>query len=172
MTDRPQPKKSSAAPSPKREWRVRSTGEALLKLFEHMGGRHQPRLVQLWRHWDMVLGEYLASLGRPLGHKEGTLLIGAEDTMAMQELSMQSVEILERVNAFMAEGFFEKIKVELMQQRQDLARPKAAAPTSAWADTPHTEPLYPAAPIGAHLGSMKPDSPVARCYEAWVKRLK
>ncbi|MDR0339787.1 MAG: DUF721 domain-containing protein [Desulfovibrio sp.] len=152
-------------PSRKREYAVRSTAEAVNSLFLHMGGKDQTRLVQLWRHWDMVLGEALAPLGRPLGHKDRALHIGADDNMAMQELSMQSAEILERANAFMGEAFFERVKVLLVQGRPDLAREREniAQPGQAgsWA-------ARPAPPLGGLCGRLNPDSPVTRCYEAFV----
>lgn len=152
-------------PSRSRENARLSAAGAIGLLFEHLGGADQSRLVQLWRHWEMVMGRDLAALARPLGHKESTLLVGAEDAMALQELSMQVPEILERVNAFMDQDFFRKVRVMLMQDHPDLARPREKREYVA-------PPLPPGPSIGAHLGRMNPDSPVTRCYQAWAGRGK
>lgn len=153
------------SPSRKREHATLSANEAINTLFSHLGGKDQARLVQLWRHWPMVMGDMLAPLGFPLGHKEKTLLVGAEDAMALQELAMQSEEILERVNAFMSEAFFTKVNVSLMQNKPDLARPRPPAQQPG-----KPAPLPPPPKLGAKLAHMDPDSPVTRCYQAWMNR--
>ena len=56
------------------------------------------RLGHLWQNWNMVMGEDLAPLARPLGHHRDMLLIGAEDAMLAQELHLMSGELLERVD--------------------------------------------------------------------------
>lgn len=157
------PRQKKAGPSPVRENARLSAATAIDLLFEQLGGPDQARLVQLWRHWEMVMGENLSALGRPLGRKDRTLLVGAQDAMALQELSLQGPEMLERANAFMDKPFFTRVKVSLMQERPDLARKR---------EQPEYRPEAPApAPVlGAHLGRMKPDSPVARCYEAWARQ--
>ncbi|MDL2207517.1 DUF721 domain-containing protein, partial [Desulfovibrio sp. OttesenSCG-928-M16] len=87
MTDKAEKKPGRGqAPWRKRAYATHSVHEAVTKLFISLGGADQARLVELWRHWEMVMGEMLAPLGRPLGHKDATLFIGAEDAMAMQEL--------------------------------------------------------------------------------------
>lgn len=155
----------AAGPSRSRENARLSAAKAIDLLFEHLGGADQGRLVQLWRHWEMVMGPDLSCLGRPLGHKANTLIVGAQDAMAMQELSMQATEILERANAFMDQDFFHKVRVTLMQERPDLARPREEPEYRA-------APLPPGPSLGAHLGRMDPDSPVTRCYQAFAGRGK
>lgn len=137
-------------------------GEFLPSVLAALGGdAARLRLVQLWRHWEMVLGPELAPLARPLGHHGESLLIGAEDAMLMQELHLQSGEILERVNAFMEGPFFSCVKVSLRFQRTELdsigAPPVPPAPPAV---RPHL--------TGEALRAMRPDSPVARCYARYV----
>lgn len=86
------------------------------------GGPERARLSLLWSHWDMVLGPELAPVAMPLGHHKDMLLLGAEDAMLMQELHLQSGEILERVNAFMEAPFFRSIKVSLVMGKAVLDR--------------------------------------------------
>ena len=63
-------------------------------------------LTQLWKNWEVVMGPDIAALAHPLGHRNGILLVGGDDSCAMQELSYAAPEILERVNAFMNEDYF------------------------------------------------------------------
>lgn len=146
-----------------RERRLRSCPEALAALFERLGGAEQARLVMLWKNWDDVMGP-LAELGCPLGHKDDALLVGADDAMAMQELSLLSIELLERANAFMGNDFFQQLKVHLRQGQRDLAQTRPL---------PTARPSSPVPPgafprLGRLTGQLDPASPVTRCYEAHV----
>lgn len=140
----------------------RGVGEFLPAVLAGLGGdAARLRLVQLWRHWEMVLGPELAPLARPLGHHGESLLIGAEDAMLMQELHLQSGEILERVNAFMEGPFFSCVKVSLCFRRTELDSILPAA-------VPPPLPVERPRLTGDALPGMRPDSPVARCYARYV----
>lgn len=141
---------------------ARGVGELLPDVLAGMGGDPvRLRLVQLWRHWEMVLGPDLAPLARPLGHRKDILLIGAEDAMLMQELHLQSGEILERVNAFMEGPFFASVKVSLCFQQTELDNiaPPPPPPLPA-VERPRL--------TGSALDGMRADSAVARCYARFV----
>ena len=126
----------------------------------------QARLSLLWRHWEIVMGPGLAPLARPLGHRDAMLLVGADDAMSLQELHLQSDEILERVNAFMEKPFFRTVKVSLILGKTELDGPlrRAAAFEE---DCP---PLPRSAADGRYLGGMDPESPVARAYARFAAR--
>lgn len=126
----------------------------------------QARLSLLWRHWEIVMGAELAPLARPLGHRDAILLVGADDAMSLQELHLQSDEILERVNAFMEKPFFRTVKVSLILGKTELDGPlrRAAAFEE---DCP---PLPRSAADGRYLEGMDPDSPVARAYARFAAR--
>ena len=78
-----------------------------------MQARHH-MLTALWQNWDIVMGTELAPLAHPLGHRGNILLVGGDDSCAMQELSYAVPEILERVNAFMDEEYFHKVELHLL----------------------------------------------------------
>lgn len=138
--------------------------EALSMLFDNEEHRRQRFIAALWQNWSMILGEELAGIALPMGHKEQTLVIGAEDNMAMQELSMQSPEILERVNAFMDQEYFSKVKVVLMLGQ----RPLRTEPEKRSVSAPRSA-LPPKPPrLGSLHGKMDPDSVVAACYQAYA----
>lgn len=147
-----------------RQWRLCAINEGLSSFFKEYSSEEQYALYGLWQNWKNILGEEIAELGVPLGHKDNTLIIGADDNMAMQELSMMSPDILERVNDYMRCDFFRKISVVLMQGRRNLAqkRPRRSI-----------EPLQPPLPnrplrLGGLRGKLDSASPVADCYEAYL----
>ena len=120
------------------------------------------RLGHLWQNWNMVMGEDLAPLARPLGHHRDMLLIGAEDAMLAQELHLMSGELLERVNAFMEQPFFNAIKVSLLMGKVGLDKTAVHKPMAAQVPKP-PKPEPPNA-HGLYLEAMDPSSPVARAY--------
>jgi len=105
-----------------REKRVCSAAEGLYLLLQRLGGQKQSELISLWKNWDRFMGEDVAALGRPLGRKEQALHIGADNSMALQELSLRAPEILERANAAMGSEFFTEVTVSLLQGRTGLYR--------------------------------------------------
>jgi hypothetical protein len=152
------------APRSRRVNAPTSVADALAAFLEKRGGKEHARLTLLWEHWGMVMGEVLAPLALPLGRKKDVLLLAAEDSMAAQDIVMQSGEVLERVNAFMDEPYFSRIQVELAGGRRDLsrARPEIRQRPSGYR-VPRPEKL------GSLHGAFEPASPVARCYEAYLR---
>ena len=124
-----------------------------------MQARHH-MLTALWQNWDIVMGTELAPLAHPLGHRGNILLVGGDDSCAMQELSYAVPEILERVNAFMDEEYFHKVELHLLLGRNSLRRVDITE-----------APSLPPPPRPPRLGQLKlsPDSPLAACYEAYVR---
>lgn len=148
-----------------RKKKLISSDEACTLFFLTHGGKERTHLTALWKHWDTVMGEEIAALGAPLGHTNKTLTIGGSDSMALQELSLQSYEILERANAFMDSNYFEQIKVVLLLGQEPLNRIRARR--SAKHVVPQLPPMPPR--LGSLMGSLNPESPVTKCYEAYVR---
>ena len=113
-------------------------------------------LTQLWKNWEVVMGPDIAALAHPLGHRKDILLVGGDDSCALQELSYAVPEILERVNAFMDEDYFHKVELHLLLGKDSLQRVDITQP-----------PALPDPPRPPRLGKLKlpPDSPIAACYE-------
>ena len=148
----------------KREKRLRTVREAVDILLAAYGGQDRRQLCSLWDNCEMVLGDDLAPLALPLGHKDSVLLVGAEDSMALQELSLQSPEILERANAFMDAPFFSQVRVILLQGQRPLNERRPPRPLS-----PARPPMPPRPPrLGGLMGAFSPDSLAGPCYEAYV----
>ena len=117
-------------------------------------------LEQLWKNWDDVMGPDIAPLARPLGHRNGILLVGGDDSYALQELSYAAPEMLMRANAFMDALFFHKVELHLLMGREDLRDVRVTAVPS------RSAPPRPPRLGRAHL---PPDSPVAAAYAAYVR---
>ncbi len=141
---------------------------APLALGEALGGwlaskgrdARQTQLEQLWKNWSMVMGPDLAPLAHPLGHRDGLLLVGGEDHFILQELTYAAPEMLERANAFMDEAFFHKVELHLLFGKTPLNL------TTATQAPPPPPPQRPPRLGGLRL---RPDSPVAACYAAYVR---
>ncbi len=121
---------------------------------------HRMLLEQLYKSWDIVLGEEFSSMAHPLGSRKTVLLIGCDDSCSMQELSFAVPEILERVNAFMNEEFFTKVELHLLMGREGLRHVEI---------TEAPERYVPPRPQNLGRLRLPEDSPVAACYEAYLK---
>lgn len=154
-------------PQPRKGNRVLKSlpaAEGLRRVLEKLGGNAAIRLIRLWQNWEMVMGPELAGLAMPLGHRDVTLLVGAEDNPALQELSLQTPEILERVNAFMDAPFFQRVEVHLLLGRAPLDIPPPLLPPP---DRVRPAPLRPAGLLGRL--KLDPATPVGRCYAAYLR---
>ncbi len=139
---------------------------------EKTGDPGKARLTALWANWENVLGEW-AQGAMPLGHRKDILLVGAEDSMLLQELTYAAPEILEQVNAFLAHGesgsdvvpFFHKVEFHLLMGKKPLDTP--------W-ERPKIFPLPIEKPhnIGGLLEVMPLESPLRKAYEAYVQLCK
>lgn len=151
-------------PKSVRALKTRSAEQVLEHLVETRDGwAEHLHMAWLWQCWGMVMGEELAPLAIPLGRRGRTLLVGAEDAMAAQELAMQAGEILERVNAFMQAKAFYKVQVELLMGRPNLARPQPAIPRKL-----PPPPLSRPPKLGTLTARLTPDSAVGKCYAAYL----
>ncbi|MDQ7031895.1 MAG: DUF721 domain-containing protein [Desulfonauticus sp.] len=73
-------------------------------------------LVKLWKQWSKVLGEPLGQYVYPLGRKGKTLIVGAKESLILQEAYFVGEEILNKVNTFLGERFFDTVKVKMLDE--------------------------------------------------------
>ena len=146
-----------------RQRKICSTDEAISLVLGSPEATMELALARLWRHWPEVLGKSVAAMVRPLGHRKATLLLGAENSLVIQEFSFFAPQILEKANAFLGTRFFQEVHIELSGGRPTLDQPLLpAAPAGAVPPRP--------APLGNLLPCLPSLSPVANCYRAYVKR--
>lgn len=158
--------------APRRRWRKGSTGlrgasvqEAIRLFFGKNRGRERFHLLQLWDNWPMVMGEELSETAQPLGARERTLIIGAEDNMLLHELSFQVNEILDRANAFMNAPHFSQVRLELLQGRRPLY--PRTQPEQGRVNL--TEERERPAKLGGLRDKIDPESPAGRAYLAYLE---
>ncbi|MDR3640268.1 MAG: DUF721 domain-containing protein [Humidesulfovibrio sp.] len=149
---------------PGRESRHRKLGADLLlravSRFDKKGGL---KLVRLWREWENIVGAEVAELARPLGHKDGSLLLCTYDSIAAQQLSYYVPELLERINAFYGELVFDKVRFELLDGRVPLGLQSRAD-----SSTPPKQQKKPSN-LGALVETVDPNTAVGHCYLAYVR---
>jgi hypothetical protein len=143
--------------------RMKKLSDGLATLLNRGEAGKNFRLYGLWRNWREAVGADVAELARPLGHRRNVLFLGVEDSVAMQELSYLTPEILERANGFLGQNLFDKVQFDLLGTQIPLDAVRASYPD-----------YYPAryeAPVnlGGLLGKFDGDSPVGRCYAKYVK---
>ena len=150
---------------PGRESRHRRlAGDTILRTLSRYDKKGGLRLVRLWLEWESVVGPEVAELARPLGHKEGTLILHTEDAIAAQQLTYFAPEILARVNGFLDQEVFDKVRFELLDGRVPLGRHRQEEPRAVSLRVQKPQSL------GGLVDKLDPDSPVGRCYLAYVKR--
>ena len=148
-----------------RQKRTCSASEALDRVLGTPEAALELAIARLWRHWPEILGPEIAGMIRPLGHRKETMVLGATNSMVMQEFSFFAGSILEKANAFLGTAYFQKVTIELMAGRpaldESLLPPAPPAPKA----------LRPE-PIGNLLPCMDPSSPVTACYRAYVRHFR
>lgn len=136
-------------------------------LLSHIPGAPEGKLlVRLWRHWEDAVGPELAEWAHPLGSHQGTLRIGVDDAMGINELVFYGPQILYDVHQFLGQELFDNVQGELLMGRIPLdAKPAAPAPPPL--PTPESLGGLGAPAALATLG--KGDTPWAKAYRAYVK---
>jgi hypothetical protein len=114
------------------------------------------------KKWAEIVGPETAELVKPLGRRNSTLILGAQDSIVIQEISFLSDRILELINAFCGSDFFDKVRVELLKGRAPLDK-KLVKKTSSRMPVKKPENL------GCLKKDMDHDSPVARCYAKYLQ---
>lgn len=142
--------------------------KGLAALLERLDANGAATLAPLWAHWEMVMGEELAALAIPLGHRRDLLIIGADDHLAQQELAFQTDDILERVNAFLEAPRFRGVVLTLRQGKT----PLTTTPAPRFPRFCHADLFAPPQPLGALLDHFDPESAIGRCYARCVDYFK
>lgn len=122
-------------------------------------------LVHLWDNWPFVMGPALAPLAHPLGAREATLIVGAEDNLILYELHFQAEEILARANAFLCKPYFSRLRLELMGERASLHR------LESYERPPEQAPALRLRPdkLGSLADKVDPESVFGRAYLTYLR---
>ena len=134
--------------------------DTLAKYLDRSGGLIELRLVKLWKTWPDVSGPEMAELLSRLGHRKRTLLLGAEDSMIIQEF-----EMMDKVNNALGEVYFDKVHSELLsgKPRLELIRQRKL-----------TRKVIKQRPknLGNLLDRLPPDTPAGRAYRKYLQHFE
>jgi len=100
-----------------------TTKEAALVMEEIMEGEVTPAQFGAFVTSLRIKGETaeeIAGLAKPLGRNKQTLLLGVDDSMAMQEMHFLTQQVLQAVNNALGEVFFDKVHIDLLSGRSSL----------------------------------------------------
>lgn len=140
---------------------LQATLKSLLQDKDHT--HLQQDLVQLWRRWPEIIGAETAQLVKPLGHRQATLILGAQDAVTLQEASFAQEEILDEIATFFGRQPFDKVKFELISNRTPLSElqvgPRVVPPNPGRIPDVGNLPLE----------EVTSDSAFASCYRAYVR---
>lgn len=132
-------------------------GECARRLLAALGANAGlAHLADLWRAWPEVVGEELAGLAAPGGHRGDCLILSCPDACAMQEAQARSGEYVAAANRFLQRAHFAAARASA-GSRLGVGPVRGARPH------PKKAALARAA-SGRYLEQMDPASPVARCY--------
>lgn len=148
-----------------RQRKICAMDEALKLALDSPEAALELAIARLWRHWAEIIDPEMAEQVRPLGRRKTTMLLGATNSMVMQEFVFLAPEILEKANNFLGTGYFQEAKLELMSGRPSLDHSLLPAPP------PKPAALRPD-PLGNLLPCMDPSSPVTACYRTYVKHFR
>ncbi len=132
--------------------------------------RHDPEgehylFTKICENWRRIVGDELADLASPLGRKKSTLILGAQDSIVIQELTFQQEELLQRANEFCGVVLFDNLRVELLKGRTPLDIPLVQNAGA------RLEPRRPEQ-LGGLLDAFPEGSAIARCYAKYVDYFK
>jgi len=124
-------------------------------------GRHY-LFTKICENWRLIVGAEFAELASPVGRKKNTLILGARDSIIIQELTFQQEELLKRINDFCGVVLFDNLRVELLKGRTPLDVPLVQK-TGAGLEPRRPEQL------GGLLDVFPKGSAIARCYAKYVE---
>ncbi|MCF8039497.1 MAG: DUF721 domain-containing protein [Desulfohalobiaceae bacterium] len=136
-------------------------------LDEYISRRNISREFQIagiWKNWSHIVGPRLIELARPLGKRKKTLVIGVENSLAMQELVFYSEQILEQVEEYLGWQPFDKISFELLHNSTSLDQLSLGNDYQA-------RPVKIPDSIGGLKGRLPEESAVGSCYRAYLRLL-
>ena len=142
---------------------MESVNNLLNKFFQRNDpeGRHY-LFTKICENWPRVVGAEFADLACPVGRKKHTLILGARDSIIIQELTFQQEELLKRINDFCGVVLFDNLRIELLMGRTPLDMPLVQNTS---------EKLEPRRPeqLGGLLDAFPEGSAIARCYAKYVE---
>ena len=92
-------------------------GDILPRVFKNLGLDEKVEEGKLLDAWAEIVGEAVAKRSRPHGVKRGTLVVGVENNVWMQEIRFHQTEIIERIKRRFPKLNVKEIRLELERER-------------------------------------------------------
>lgn len=94
-------------------------GEIVKKLLENFNLENRVSREGIYQLWPQVVGEPLARHSWPTAVKGKTLIIGVDDSLWMQRLSLMRLEIMEGIARELGPGHFNDLRLVMGQKPQN-----------------------------------------------------
>ena len=91
-------------------------GEMLAPLLERLGIRTPDTAARLATEWAALAGEPWASQARPVGLRDGELVVEVTDAAAASVLRYRTGELLRHLDAGLGEGTVDVVRIRVAKQ--------------------------------------------------------
>lgn len=78
-------------------------------------------LFPLWKEWNNVIEESIATYIYPIGTKKRTLLVGTRDSSSFQEIHYYKQILIDSINTFLKQDYFTDVLVQYNTELPSLA---------------------------------------------------
>lgn len=92
-------------------------GDILPGVFKSLGLEEKVEEGKLIDAWPEIVGEAVSKRSRPRAVKRGTLVVGVENNVWMQEIRFHQTKILERIRKRFPKINVKEIRLELERER-------------------------------------------------------
>jgi len=104
--------------------KVRKISTEIKTFFKNFSSPNYIILAQLRNNWGKIVGEKVASHSIPVALKDKKLIINVNDSIWLQELSLQSDEIKNNIHSFLKRNFLESIHLKFGEVKKVKSRGK------------------------------------------------
>ncbi|MFW6055669.1 MAG: DUF721 domain-containing protein [Thermodesulfobacteriota bacterium] len=143
---------------------MRSLAKVLDEYISRRNISREFQIAGIWNNWSRIVGPRLQELARPLGKRKKTLVIGVENSLAMQELVFYSDQILEQVSDYLGWQPFDKISFELLHNSTSLDQLTLGSDYQ-------VRPVRIPDSLGGMKGRIPEESAVGSCYRVYLRLL-
>lgn len=90
-----------------------SLGEIIGEILNRRNSRAAPALrhVQIWEHWEKMVGSNIAKQAWPLNFKSGVLFVGTSNRAWIVELQYQKHRLVEKINQELGRNIVKDIMI-------------------------------------------------------------
>ncbi|MBN2219045.1 MAG: DUF721 domain-containing protein [Kosmotogaceae bacterium] len=95
------------------KWNHRTIGQIFNDLAKSSGLFRKIRVFELNKDWEEIVGEPIANHSSIVDFSEGTLIIGVDDGMWLNEMKLREKILLERMNSSLGVEAIKRIRFRI-----------------------------------------------------------